>query len=62
MLAEKVLLRKVMSELDFKGLGRFFQAEDGKKGQSWQKEQHVGMLRGRKAYGIFEGTGRTQHG
>lgn len=46
-----------MSELDFKGLGRFFQAEEGKKGQSRQKEQHVEMLRGRKAYDIFEGTG-----
>ena len=62
MLVEKVLLRKVMSELDFKGLGRFFQAEEGKRGQSRQKEQHVEMLRGRKANGIFEGTGRTWHG
>ena len=54
-LAEKVLLRKVMSELDLKGSGRFFPAEEGKKGQSRQKEQRVEMLKGRKAYGIFGG-------
>lgn len=50
--AGQALPRKVVFEPDLKGLARFLQAEEGKKGQSRQDEQRDEKHRGRKACGI----------
>ena len=46
-----------MSELDFKGLGRFFQAEEGKRNSMWKCSEagkHMASLRGQEEHGMAE--------
>lgn len=52
-LAGTALPREVTFELDLKGLARFPQAAEGKKGQSRQGEQQEDKQGGRKACGTL---------
>lgn len=58
-LAGQASLRKAVFELDPKGLARFLQAGEGKKGQSRQEEQRGKEHGGRKAWGTSGDTKNT---